>query len=1138
MGSQLKGIAKSQVWTAIKETINLSQLNERIKQKTARKRLRNDRFRLESLEPRLLLSADPIFTATAAADLSVRFNDAGTIVEIVDNTIDPTAAGNPNPVIASYALDDINSVTIQGQDGSAESLTIADEILNNTDGLVVNFFGGYGADDSIIAGDGSTNWEIVSSGKGNVGSVYFSGVEKLDAAVGDTLDYSAYDSGVTVDLSAEQASGFSQVTGFRHVTGSNYDDSLSGDASANTLSGGQGNDIVTITAGGDALSGGEGFDTLLGTLQGASVSSFDDVYVASAGADLTVRIDPSDAGNIQIIDNSITPDPAASPAVTDVVAEFDLARIDGLLIKGADGSDETLVIDTSILNHASGLVVSFVAGTGQNKLKAGNGSTTWSMKSNGSGQVGNVVFDGVENLEASAGDTLDYSAYGRGVDVDLLAGTATGLTSFSGFSNVTGSQYGDQLTGDASQNIIIAGDGDDVITATAGTDSIDGGAGFDSIDSNLQGSVLTSVETIRFTGLDSSSGSSIPSFIIVSNGGIATVYSSLERDQFVVDYDSGDTQTLKITNGFNGYSQTVDLNAVTSLAFQTGAGSDSITFTAQNIALASLSVAFQDTLTVDSNITTTGHLQLSSAKSIVISDGVTLDVDGDITLHVESEISESLISVLEDALNPFTDDVQADASIVIGAAIFNARNINVTSSANSSKYIDFEIDNVLLDAAVNGAVLATLDVGSTLPPASYDPENTSIEFAAGATHSAVSSADGLVDFEFIEVAGADDEIHITTAGETWSNVVAGDYIRFSENSLNGGPYKVKSVSADGKTLYIDKEQGLADQVVTAAEAVRLEGATITRSITQSDWDKDGFEVGHIIKVVGADSANDGAEFTIVAVTDEVITLLPTDAVADESTTADDVVIKQMYATYTEAAMPLLARGPDGALIDMSAQAADVGGDLVSSDLEGLLAGAIDKSGVLDIAMPVEFLSSKATSQIDIEGATFNASGDIDVKSSALSYAVLNSPGMIIGAVFVDSDSKSYINVKVGSALNADGAITIESDSFNTMNATSAVGKLGLVGNAVANKFLKIPGPSLAVAYGEAASESKIDLAETSSLAAGTFVTVDSGVENNFTVSAGAAAGKGGGAAGLAISDYTSNSILNVAGSITGIPKKR
>src|SRR5262249_24312545 len=79
----------------------------------------------------------------------------------------------------------------------------------------------------------------------------------------DTLDYPAYGSGVTVDLGAGFATGFSHVGGLENVVGSPFDDSITGDAGANALSGGAGDDTLGGGGGSDSSDGGAGVDTLV-----------------------------------------------------------------------------------------------------------------------------------------------------------------------------------------------------------------------------------------------------------------------------------------------------------------------------------------------------------------------------------------------------------------------------------------------------------------------------------------------------------------------------------------------------------------------------------------------------------------------------------------------------------------------------------------------------------------------------------------------------------------------------------------------------------------------------------------------------------------------------------------------------------
>ncbi|MFC7557227.1 DUF4214 domain-containing protein [Pseudoroseomonas wenyumeiae] len=88
--------------------------------------------------------------------------------------------------------------------------------------------------------------------------------------------------------------------------------------------------------------------------------------------------------------------------------------------------------------------------------------------------------------------TSQYDSYygsgsaSYGVIVDLAAGTAQangiryfGIDSVSGFENVTGTDQGDILLGDAADNILQGGAGDDSLRGGAGNDRLDGGAGFD-----------------------------------------------------------------------------------------------------------------------------------------------------------------------------------------------------------------------------------------------------------------------------------------------------------------------------------------------------------------------------------------------------------------------------------------------------------------------------------------------------------------------------------------------------------------------------------------------------------------------------------------------------------------------------------
>jgi hypothetical protein len=93
----------------------------------------------------------------------------------------------------------------------------------------------------------------------------------------DTADYSTASSGVTASLLTNSASndgnsGTDTFSGIENITGSNFDDMLSGDTGNNTLSGGTGNDTFFGDLGNDTINGGTNTDTIDYTTQSATIT--------------------------------------------------------------------------------------------------------------------------------------------------------------------------------------------------------------------------------------------------------------------------------------------------------------------------------------------------------------------------------------------------------------------------------------------------------------------------------------------------------------------------------------------------------------------------------------------------------------------------------------------------------------------------------------------------------------------------------------------------------------------------------------------------------------------------------------------------------------------------------------------------
>lgn len=135
---------------------------------------------------------------------------------------------------------------LTGVDGVGVVLSLLDQVLN----------GGNGADQQI---GGIGNDLLLSS----------LGADLLDGRAGvDTADFASSSLGVTVNLGNGRASGGhaegDTVVSVENLTGSNFEDRLTGSDDANTLDGGARDDVLSGAGGDDRLIGGTGQDRLNG----------------------------------------------------------------------------------------------------------------------------------------------------------------------------------------------------------------------------------------------------------------------------------------------------------------------------------------------------------------------------------------------------------------------------------------------------------------------------------------------------------------------------------------------------------------------------------------------------------------------------------------------------------------------------------------------------------------------------------------------------------------------------------------------------------------------------------------------------------------------------------------------------------
>ena len=155
-------------------------------------------------------------------------------------------------------------------------------------GTIPLALGDAGGVDSLTGPDAATTWTITGADAGNLGpAATFTGVENLVGGSGDdvfvfadgagvsgaiaggagtnTLDYSAYATGVYVNLQTGIATGVAGgIANIQNVTGSQGDNILVGNGNRNVLTVYGGHNLVIAGGGAGTLNGGTGLNLLIG----------------------------------------------------------------------------------------------------------------------------------------------------------------------------------------------------------------------------------------------------------------------------------------------------------------------------------------------------------------------------------------------------------------------------------------------------------------------------------------------------------------------------------------------------------------------------------------------------------------------------------------------------------------------------------------------------------------------------------------------------------------------------------------------------------------------------------------------------------------------------------------------------------
>ncbi|APG86160.1 alkaline phosphatase [Sinorhizobium americanum CCGM7] len=363
-------------------------------------------------------------------------------------------------------------------------------------------------DDRVSVGDGSSGASnnTVDLGAGDdsfvcnasTGSLVVDGGAGTDFA---TIDFSKYAAGITFILSPDVTVASAQVT-VRNVeriglvggtgddvfSGGSLNDGLTGGAGNDRLDGGAGDDTLTGDAGNDALRGGAGDDDIRAI--GGGGPDRDVIYGGDGNDTVQAGIgDKADGGagtdtlylGLSQLTEGVHFD-FSQPIFTVGTAMW-FTGFEALEYEGGKERDRVTggALGDALNGNAGDDVLS--GGKGDDTLRDGAGDDQLF------GDEGNDLFmredfEGSDLFDGGTGiDTLSFGDGSTSVVLDLQdqamnKGLALGLT-VRNFEVIEGSDYDDEIRGDASGNILRGLDADDVLDGRDGNDTMVGGYGDD-----------------------------------------------------------------------------------------------------------------------------------------------------------------------------------------------------------------------------------------------------------------------------------------------------------------------------------------------------------------------------------------------------------------------------------------------------------------------------------------------------------------------------------------------------------------------------------------------------------------------------------------------------------------------------------
>lgn len=601
--------------------------------------------------------------------------------------------GGAGQDMADYSTS--NSITVNLTAG-----TVIDG-LGSTDTLTsIEIVKGSNAAD-IMTGSLLSDTLIGSSGNdtffASSGSDIYYGNDTLNSADansnGDKVDYSVAIAGVDnifADLSSNSVylrAGAATVStdtlnSIEEVYGTTGNDTMIGKyLSVNTLSGGDGNDILTGNTDGDVLDGGSG----------TNVADYS-ARTQNLTADLSLT-----SKNIYIT--------GTTPSTTNSDTLINLQNL-------TTGSGNDKLTGNSDANILTG-------GAGNDTFVGGAGDDTF---------VG-----GTDTMHDSGNDTADYSASITAIDADLtrasgqVIGNAStdGTDTFYGIENIIATAQNDTVIGDANVNILTGGSGDDTLTGNGGADQLYGGIGNDTIYGGYDGDYIdggngvSERNTIDYSGFTDDATVNLttsqahlngPSPLIDSVNNIQNVVAGSGNDMLIGK--SGVVNTLSGGAGNDILTGNLDGDLLDGQVDTTGDTADYSAYTSSTnitVDMGALSVAQSGSSTAKDYFTNIEKIQTGAGADIFTVNTAfdtgtyTLDGGAGIDIIDYSSISEAINVSLNGATY---------TNVIVGAALGNDEVIKNIEDVSGSKANDIITGDALNNKLYGNEGADTLDGGA------------------------------------------------------------------------------------------------------------------------------------------------------------------------------------------------------------------------------------------------------------------------------------------------------------------------------------------------------------------------------------------------------------------------------------------